>query len=378
MGKPKKTQEEYVAQVVEVNPNIEVIGAYINSNKPILHRCRIDGYQWNAYPTHILAGHGCPVCTNKVIMVGVNDLSTTRPDLSKYFKDKDDMKLYTSGTGCRVNVICPCCGYQKNMLLHHLVVTGFARPMCGDGISYPNKFCRQVFKQLPIKNFKCEYTSTWTKNYLYDNYFEYNGVKYIVEVDGKQHFQDTSHFRMNFDSIKKNDDLKTQLAIENGCVVIRIDCQRSEMQYIKNSILNSCLSDIFDLSNIDWILCETNSRISLLEQICNFYNNSDNKKLKYIAEQLDLAEITVRKYLKKGYILGMCDYISKPYKLGVVAYNIKDNKTFMFESVSECERELSDLYHIKINSKGIIRVCRNQYDSYKGFVFKFKDGDIHA
>lgn len=109
----RKTQEEYVAEASIVNPNIEVLGRYINSNTKILHRCKIDGYEWNAYPTHILSGHGCPVCVNKIIIVGINDLATVRPDLIDYFEDKNEAKHHTVGCGCRVNLVCPCCGYKK-------------------------------------------------------------------------------------------------------------------------------------------------------------------------------------------------------------------------------------------------------------------------
>ena len=46
----KKTHEEYVVEVAKANPNIEVIGTYINIKTKILHRCKIDGYEWYATP----------------------------------------------------------------------------------------------------------------------------------------------------------------------------------------------------------------------------------------------------------------------------------------------------------------------------------------
>lgn len=57
----KKTYEEYVAQVAKINPNIEVIGTFVNSRVKILHKCRIDGYEWMVDPNHIVAGTGYPV-----------------------------------------------------------------------------------------------------------------------------------------------------------------------------------------------------------------------------------------------------------------------------------------------------------------------------
>ena len=61
-GNIKRTNEEYVLQVSKINPYIEVIGQYINARTPILHKCKIDGYEWNATPYNILDGKGCPLC----------------------------------------------------------------------------------------------------------------------------------------------------------------------------------------------------------------------------------------------------------------------------------------------------------------------------
>ena len=61
-GNIKKTHAEYVAEVLEVNPDIEVIGEYINANTPIRHKCKIHNYEWDITPSNILAGYGCPEC----------------------------------------------------------------------------------------------------------------------------------------------------------------------------------------------------------------------------------------------------------------------------------------------------------------------------
>ena len=60
-----------------------------------------------------------------------------------------------------------------------------------DGFSYPNKISRQVFTKLPVQNLKFEYQDTWTDKKIYDVCFEYNNKKYIVEIDGEQHFYDS-------------------------------------------------------------------------------------------------------------------------------------------------------------------------------------------
>ena len=60
--KKSKTHEQYVAELAIINPDIEVVEKYIGANTQILHRCKIDGYEWLAQPANILNGCGCPQC----------------------------------------------------------------------------------------------------------------------------------------------------------------------------------------------------------------------------------------------------------------------------------------------------------------------------
>lgn len=90
----RKTHKEYVAEVAKINPNIEVIGQYINCDTKILHRCKIDGYEWYAKPNNILNGKGCPKCggtMKKTHEEYVEELSKINPDievLEKYINVK--------------------------------------------------------------------------------------------------------------------------------------------------------------------------------------------------------------------------------------------------------------------------------------------------
>lgn len=65
-NKKGKTHEQYVSEVSNINPNIEVIEKYIGANIPIKHLCKEHNIIWNAYPTNILRGHGCPYCAGNI------------------------------------------------------------------------------------------------------------------------------------------------------------------------------------------------------------------------------------------------------------------------------------------------------------------------
>lgn len=58
----RRNHEDYVEELKIINPDIEVVGIYINARSGVLHRCRICGNEWNALPCNILNGSGCPQC----------------------------------------------------------------------------------------------------------------------------------------------------------------------------------------------------------------------------------------------------------------------------------------------------------------------------
>lgn len=59
-----KTKDQFIEDLEKVNPNIEVIGEYINTHTKIECKCRIDGTVWFAYPANLLNNSaGCPYCT---------------------------------------------------------------------------------------------------------------------------------------------------------------------------------------------------------------------------------------------------------------------------------------------------------------------------
>lgn len=57
------TTEEYILEVEKINPNVEVIDQYIDSNTKILHRCKKCEYIWKVRPSAIKYGRGCPNCS---------------------------------------------------------------------------------------------------------------------------------------------------------------------------------------------------------------------------------------------------------------------------------------------------------------------------
>ena len=95
-NKLRKPQEKYELEVAMMNPDIEVVGIYINANTPILHRCRMDGYEWLAAPANILYGYGCPRCNESSGERRVRqwlDKNNIQYEYQKPFEDCRDINL---------------------------------------------------------------------------------------------------------------------------------------------------------------------------------------------------------------------------------------------------------------------------------------------
>ena len=64
VDKRRKTKEKYQEELVLLKNNITLLGEYITSTTPILHKCTICDNEWYATPNNILRGHGCPHCNS--------------------------------------------------------------------------------------------------------------------------------------------------------------------------------------------------------------------------------------------------------------------------------------------------------------------------
>ena len=57
-----KTTEDFKKELCQINPNITVLGEYINATTKIKCKCNIDGNEWKATPNTLLRPEGCPIC----------------------------------------------------------------------------------------------------------------------------------------------------------------------------------------------------------------------------------------------------------------------------------------------------------------------------
>ena len=376
----KVTLDELIDRVSKLNNGIELYGDFIGMRTSTEWRCKI-GHIWNATPDDIIHGSGCPYCSNRRILIGYNDLWTTEPEIAKLLTNKEDGYKYSKGSSAKLSFTCPDCGKESKKIISDVYHQGFSCQYCSDGVSYPNKFGRAFLSQLPIKNHECEYSPNWAKPYFYDNYFEYLDNKYILEMDGAFHFLERSGIGSSLEQRKEVDRIKTQLAIEHDISIIRIDCLISDVEYIKSSILQSSLSNIFDLSIIDWQKCDELGQSNLVRTACNMYEFGI-KKLKHIGVELNLCEDTIRSYLKRGSKFGWCNYdpiqtreqMYEDKSKHILLLDNNSNVVYEFRSARLCAKQLNEIYNVDAKRAGIRWACKN-HKPYKGLNLRFASED---
>ena len=247
----------------------------------------------------------CSICSNKKVIKGINSFGDLKPDLIKYFKNPEDAYKYSVKSEVKVGVICPNCNTEHFRELRVCDISnrnGFTCEICGSKESIPNKIGRYIFGKFLNDNFIPEYNpKDWNnlRKRRYDFYFELNNVKYVVELDGG--FHKSSKFE-GYEKVIKNDLEKTIIAKENGCEMIRIDCSKSKILQVYESIKNSKLGELFNFDIIDvkdMLNVITSSKI---KEVCEYKKNNYNLSTKEIAKIFKLSSSTIWEYLKIGNI----------------------------------------------------------------------------
>lgn len=333
-------------------------------------RCLKDDNMFIVSECDLNRGHGCPLCANKVVVRGINDIATTNPEMVKYLNHKENAYKYTAQSNKKIEAKCPICGFIKSMSICSLCNNGFSCDICSDGISYPNKFAHELFRQLSNQylKYEYEYTSDWSKNYFYDNYIKLlNNEEIIVEMDGAYHY---------IDRWKNNhDEEKDFLAKSHNINVIRIDCNYKKVserfEYIKNNIVLS-LKNYFDLDFIDWNKCDLCGVSSIVVEVAKYYNDNPKAMNVDIAKHFNISIYTLREYLHVGERLGLCNYVrNNPDRLRIskpiAIYDKNNNIVGIYSSAKQLEKNLSEL---KLYKSSVFRAAQNN-KQYKGYLFKF-------
>lgn len=308
-------------------------------------------------------------------------IAISRPDLIPVLKNKSDAYKYSKGSHDKIWVVCPNCGTERKIAVKHLTNYGLACHVCKDGISYPNKFIRNLMLLLQLDNLEFEKFLRYDgRKHLFDCYFEINGQGYICEVDGGFHFR-SNRFHHNITNQQEIDKLKDKIVEEQGWIMIRIACPNSKRQEMMDGIMNSILPKLFDLSNIDWNDIESRSHNSLFKEVCDYINEHPEIGTRKIAEYFNVSGQPIRSYYHKGIELGWITeeaqimYLKRTLSainyVPIVVYKIDGTLIGAFGCTKEFAYK-SESLGVKATTQNLIKqVLEGKRESYNGLMFKF-------
>ncbi len=268
-------------------------------------------------------GIGCAVCGHRAVVTGINDIATLTPQRIKFFKNEEDTRKFSPMSHHVVEAKCPLCGREKNTHIDMIKDTGFGC-ICRDGFSYPEKFIYNFLEQSNI-NFIYQLTRStfkWCENKRYDFYLPNKNI--IIEAHGLQHYIDAGFYDNRIRTLAEeieNDRIKKELAFKNGFDennYIVLDCRKSEIDFIKNSIESANLLEILNINSndIDWQQCHTFAASNFIKKICDFWESYKKEseqvvETKMIAAHFHISTTCVLSSLKKGRELGWCNFLTR-------------------------------------------------------------------
>ena len=383
----KDNKRDLIITNREYRPSYNKEGKIRQNRKYYKNTCNICGWTegWIS-EGNLLFGCGCSCCCGRTAVLGINTIWDKNRWMCNLGVSEEDAKTHTSQSSDKVYTTCPDCGKVKDkpMTIYSINKRHSISCTCSDKNSYPNKFAYSLLDQLneiyKFDHLEHEYSPDWIKPKRYDNYFVHNGKEYILEMDGGWHKKDNNLSGKTKEESKTDDNEKDLKAKDRGIVVIRIECEKSESDYIKHNIISK-INILFDLSKINWLKCEEFALSNLVKVACDYWNSGIKSTTK-IGLIMKIHRATVTRYLKNGKIYNWCDYNSKEEMrkassingktLGKQVKILKDGISLgVYPSCHELERKSEEIFGIKLTKSAISKVAIGKKPQYKGFTFKY-------
>lgn len=246
---------------------------------------------------------GCPICANKQLLVGYNDLKTLFPELSKewdYNKNKTRPEDHISGTHAKAHWICPKCGHKYEASIKNRAYNGTGCPKCT--YYYKTSTPEQAVFYYVQKHFtdaKNSYKPSFLKGMETDIYIP--SLNLGIEYDG-----------VLWHTNSERDRRKSELCRENGMSLVRIkegDATNAynddfviKSEYVdKLKGMDSCIIKLFEYLNSKYNLSIVPD-IDVMRDSADIYALSDNIKKKKSLADTNSPSLAEWDYEKNGII----------------------------------------------------------------------------
>ena len=150
--KERKTTARFRKEVAEVNPSVEVVGEYVSTSIKIKARCTVCNNIWLANPSTLISGNGCPACggtKKKTQEEFIKKLTDVNPDIELLGEYKNNRsKILVRCTRCGHewsatphNLIdnrsrCPWCTHSSTSFMEQFIVTWLSRVLGSDAVRH--------------------------------------------------------------------------------------------------------------------------------------------------------------------------------------------------------------------------------------------------
>jgi DNA-directed RNA polymerase subunit RPC12/RpoP len=190
------------------NKNISPSEVYFSTHQKAWWKCSKCKYEWETKINNRAVGkRGCPLCANKVVVEGINDLGTTHPHLAKewHLSKNDDTtpQKVTFGNGKKVWWTCPN-GHDYQATTNHRT-SGTDCPKCfaGTQTSFAEQAVFYYVKKLysdAISRYKAKFLGKMELDIYIPS------IKTAIEYDGEAWHKEenTKREELKYRKCKKN------------------------------------------------------------------------------------------------------------------------------------------------------------------------------
>lgn len=109
----RRSHQDFVDDIYKINPKIQILNEYKNHQTKVKCKCLIDGHVWESLPLNLLRGHGCPKCS--AAKLSQKGKLTHQTFMKKFNRiGNQNLTILSKYNGYYEPILCKCniCGYE--------------------------------------------------------------------------------------------------------------------------------------------------------------------------------------------------------------------------------------------------------------------------
>lgn len=236
-----RTHERYISLVAEINPNIQVVGQYINASTPINHYCTKHKITWAALPDNILRGHGCVECGKE--KTGFKNTKTHEQYILDVHNVNEHILVLEKYIDCATAILhqCTICGTIWKPIPNNVL----SRKGCPG--------CNQSYGEQMVSNWLVFNDIKYVPQYKFIDCidkrplpfdFYISELNICIEYQGQQHYQPVNFGGIsdedaynNFLTIQCHDEIKKNYCDSNGIKLIYVPYWENVDEFLNKNLL---------------------------------------------------------------------------------------------------------------------------------------------